>query len=166
MTWDGIPCVYYGTEQGFAGGVDPKNREDMFRGNRALGYAPFATDHATFKCVQGLIQMRKDNVALRRGTVDAGVVDDGGGRAPRRRHLRVRAHGAGDETVLVVLNASTQSSETCAPATEGGACLKTTLPAGSTLTDVMPGSDGADVHGEGRRHGRRDGAARARAACS
>jgi hypothetical protein len=42
-----------------------------------------------------------------------------------------------------VLNASTQSSETCAAAGNGGACLKTTLPAGSTLTDVMPGSDGA-----------------------
>ena len=41
FTWDGIPCVYYGTEQGFAGGVDPKNREDMFGGNptsvRAVG---------------------------------------------------------------------------------------------------------------------------------
>ena len=23
MTWDGIPCVYYGTEQRFHGGVDP-----------------------------------------------------------------------------------------------------------------------------------------------
>ena len=55
ITWDGIPCVYYGTEQGFAGGVDPKNREDMFRGNEALGYAPFATDNETFKLVQGLI---------------------------------------------------------------------------------------------------------------
>jgi len=44
MTWDGIPCVYYGTEQGFAGGVDPKNREDMFRGNEALNLAPFATE--------------------------------------------------------------------------------------------------------------------------
>jgi glycosidase len=29
FTWDGIPCIYYGTEQGFHGGVDPGNREDM-----------------------------------------------------------------------------------------------------------------------------------------
>ena len=35
FTWDGLPCVYYGTEQGFAGGVDPKNREDMFAGKGA-----------------------------------------------------------------------------------------------------------------------------------
>ena len=37
-TWDGIPCLYYGTEQGFAGGVDPANREDMWGGNPAAGY--------------------------------------------------------------------------------------------------------------------------------
>ena len=58
FTWDGIPCVYYGTEQGFAGGVDPKNREDMFGGNPDLGYAPWATDQDQYKLVQGLIQMR------------------------------------------------------------------------------------------------------------
>ena len=45
FTWDGIPAVYYGTEQLFAGGTDPKNREDMFRGNPARGLAPFSTEH-------------------------------------------------------------------------------------------------------------------------
>jgi glycosidase len=141
MTWDGIPCVYYGTEQGFAGGVDPKNREDMFRGNEVLGFAPFATDHDYFKLVQGLIEMRKNNVALRRGqvspvwsTTDAGPGRDAGIFAFERSV-------PGEQTVLVVLNASTQTSETCA--TSGGACLKTTLPAGATLVDIMPGSDGA-----------------------
>src|SRR5205807_1234563 len=29
MTEDGIPCIYYGTEQGFSGGNDPANREDL-----------------------------------------------------------------------------------------------------------------------------------------
>lgn len=29
----GIPIVYYGTEQGYAGGDDPKNREDLWRSN-------------------------------------------------------------------------------------------------------------------------------------
>ncbi|NVB81716.1 MAG: alpha-amylase [Kofleriaceae bacterium] len=143
MTWDGIPCVYYGTEQGFAGGVDPKNREDMFRGNEALGLAPFATDHELFTFVQDLIKMRKDNVALRRGQVTpvwsttmSGARRDAGIFAFERTVM-------GEQTALVVLNTSTQSSESCAPTTEGGACLKTTLPAGSTLTDIMPGGDGA-----------------------
>jgi glycosidase len=52
FTWDGIPCIYYGTEQLFAGGVDPKNREDMFLGNQGMKYAPFATDHETFQLVR------------------------------------------------------------------------------------------------------------------
>jgi glycosidase len=142
MTWDGIPCVYYGTEQGFAGGVDPKNREDMFRGNEGLGYAPFATDHEHFALVRDLIAMREANVALRRGTVTpvwsttiAGTRRDAGIFAFERSV-------AGDQTALVVLNASNQTSETCAPTAEGGACLKTSFATGTVLTDVMPGSDG------------------------
>ena len=146
MTWDGIPCVYYGTEQGFAGGVDPKNREDMFRGNEALGYAPFATDHKDFQLVKNLIDMRKQNVALRRGQVapvwstttttgrDAGI-------------FAFERVAPGEQTALVVLNASTQTSDTCSAAS----CLKTSLPAGAQLVDVMPGSDGMTftVKGDG-----------------
>jgi glycosidase len=140
MTWDGIPCVYYGTEQGFAGGVDPKNREDMFRGNELLGYAPWATDHKDFSLVRDLIEMRKSNVALRRGQVSpvwattAATGRDAGIFAFERSVPN-------EQTVLIVLNASGQNSETCAAA--GTSCLKTTLPPGSVLADVMPGSDGA-----------------------
>ena len=142
LTWDGIPCVYYGTEQGFAGGVDPKNREDMFRGNDALGYSPFATDHPHFQFVKDLIAMRAANVALRRGTVQpiwsttvAGARRDAGIFAFERSAMS-------EQTAIVVLNSSTQTSETCAPAGEGGACMKTSLPGGTVLTDVMPGTDG------------------------
>ncbi len=141
MTWDGIPCIYYGTEQSFAGGVDPKNREDMFLGNPTLGYEAFATDHEQFAYVQGLVAMRKAHVALRRGivspvwsTTQAGARRDAGIFAFERV--------APEETALVVLNASEQQSETCAPVGDGGACLRTTLPAGATLTDLMPGGDG------------------------
>jgi glycosidase len=140
MTWDGIPCIYYGTEQLFAGGVDPKNREDMFGGNPVMGYAPFATDHETFQLVQSLIAMRKDNPALTHGTVSplwsttiAGARRDAGIFAFERTST--------EQTALVILNASDQSSESCAPQTEGGACLRTSLPAGATLTDVMPGGE-------------------------
>jgi Alpha amylase, C-terminal all-beta domain len=83
--------------------------------------------------------MRKDHPALRRGvtmpvwsTTVAGPARDAGIFAFERA-------AAGDETALVVLNASQQSSETCSA---GGNCMKTSLPAGSTLKDVMPGSDG------------------------
>jgi glycosidase len=140
-TWDGIPCMYYGTEQGFSGGVDPANREDMFAGNPALGYPPFDTSNDTFKLAQGLIKLRKDHVALRRGTVSpiwsttvAGARRDAGVFAFERATT--------DETVVVVLNASGQSSESCAPTTEGGACMKVSLPPGTMLGDAMPGGDG------------------------
>ena len=141
FTWDGIPCVYYGTEQGFAGGVDPKNREDMFAGNPTLGYAPWATDHDKYKLVQGLIQMRKDHPALRRGTVTPVWSPTATG--PRRdAGIFAFERSSPDETALVVLNAGDTPSESCAPASEGGACLHTSLPAGSTLKDIMYGSDG------------------------
>jgi glycosidase len=138
MTWDGIPCVYYGTEQAFAGGVDPKNREDLFGGNPAKGYAPFATDHADFKLVQGLIQMRKDHSALRRGTVSPVWSTTATG-ARRDAGIFGFERIAPDEKALVILNASTQSSESCAAVADGGACLKTTFAPGTTLKDVMPG---------------------------
>ena len=60
MTTDGIPCLYYGTEQDFAGGPDPSNREDMWNSG-------FSTEGATFKWIQKLIKIRKSYVALRRG---------------------------------------------------------------------------------------------------
>ena len=141
FTWDGIPCVYYGTEQGFAGGVDPKNREDMFGGNPDLGYAPWATDHDKYAMVRDLIQLRKDHISLRHGTVAPVWSTTIAG---PRRDAGIFAFERSDpaETSLVVLNASGQISETCAPAAEGGACLHTTLGAGAVLKDVMPGSDG------------------------
>ncbi len=141
FTWDGIPCMYYGTEQLFSGGVDPKNREDMFGGNPAMGYKPFDEDQDTFKLVQGLIQMRKDNEALRRGTVTpiwsttvSGPRRDAGVFAFERK--------SDNETALVVLGTGADDAETCAPVAEGGACMLTSFAPGTTLTDIMPGNDG------------------------
>ncbi|HVK74370.1 MAG TPA: alpha-amylase family glycosyl hydrolase [Kofleriaceae bacterium] len=140
-TWDGIPCLYYGTEQLFAGGVDPANREDMWRGNPARGLAPFDTGHAHFQFVQQLIRMRKDHVALRRGTVEPrwSTTDAGVG---RDRGIFAFERVADEEKVLVVLNASTQTSEACAPVADGGACLVSSFAPGTVLRDVAPGNDG------------------------
>jgi glycosidase len=136
FTWDGIPCMYYGTEQLFAGGVDPKNREDMFAGNPAQGFGAFATDHETFQLVQGLIAMRKDNEALRHGTVSPVWSTEVAG--PRRdAGIFAFERSTPQQTALVVLNTGETDSETCAPTTEGGACLLTSFPGGTTLTDIM-----------------------------
>ena len=57
------------TEQQFAGGNDPDNREDLFAGNPITGYTTFDTEQPQFKLIASLIQMRKDHEALRRGDV-------------------------------------------------------------------------------------------------
>jgi alpha-amylase len=75
FTAQGIPCLYYGTEQEFRGGNDPSNREDMWRPLPYLGQkAPpaFDTGGPTFQFIQRLIGLRSAYPALRRG--DAKVV--------------------------------------------------------------------------------------------
>ena len=141
-TWDGIPCLYYGTEQLFDGGVDPRNREDMHLGNTERGFPPFDTTNAHFAYVQDLIAIRKANPALRRGTVEPRWATEVAG---ARRDAGIFAFERIDDaqTVLVVLNTSEQDSETCAPVADGGACMATGFPSGTTLVDVAPGSDGA-----------------------
>jgi glycosidase len=139
LTWDGVPCLYYGTEQRFSGGNDPRNREDMAVGNLDLGYPPFDTTNDTYAYVRDLIAIRKAYPALRRGPVSvrwstdrAGAEVDAGIFAFERSE---------EETVLVVLNTNGSTiSRTCAP---DGICMSTTFRAGAVLEDVAPGSDGA-----------------------
>jgi alpha-amylase len=60
LTEDGIPCIYYGTEQELDGGNDPANREDLWN----TGYS---TSPATFQWIKKLTDLRKQHPALRRG---------------------------------------------------------------------------------------------------
>jgi glycosidase len=62
LTEDGIPCIYYGTEQEFRGGNDPSNREDMW-----ATATPYSTSGETFKHVARLNRIRKAAPALRQG---------------------------------------------------------------------------------------------------
>ncbi|KAF1835922.1 alpha-amylase-domain-containing protein [Decorospora gaudefroyi] len=48
----GIPVLYYGTEQGYAGGNDPANREDLWRSN-------FNTDADLYQAIQKLTAAKK-----------------------------------------------------------------------------------------------------------
>jgi glycosidase len=76
----GVPVVYYGDEQGFAGaGGDQDARQDMFesqvasyRSERPLGSAiasgsHFDTQHPLYRAIAGLAQLRSAQAALRRG---------------------------------------------------------------------------------------------------
>lgn len=75
----GIPCIYYGTEQGFYGGNDPANRENMSDPTASIfysiqkslypNYQPWDTGNPIFKHIKKVINVRKKIPALRRGTV-------------------------------------------------------------------------------------------------
>ncbi|MDB6017189.1 MAG: Alpha-amylase [Pedosphaera sp.] len=58
----GIPCLYYGTEQGFNGGTDPYDREDMFAGQFKDG--PTGVD--SFNMTQPLFQLTAELNNFRR----------------------------------------------------------------------------------------------------
>lgn len=62
FTVDGIPLVYYGTEQELAGGGGHLGREPLWE----TGYAE---DGPTFRLIQRLAVIRRTSPALRRGTL-------------------------------------------------------------------------------------------------
>ncbi len=135
LTQDGIPCIYYGTEQRFSGGNDPYNREDMW-------LSGYDTENGTFRFMQTLIQLRKDLAPLRRGdlrivwsteTPADGQSDDAGIFAFERTYK--------GETVLVVVN--TSNNRTSRPYNNGYS-MQTSFPAGTTLVNMLceQGPDG------------------------
>lgn len=69
----GIPCIYYGTEQAFdgQGGSDQYIREAMFGASfgafRSKERHFFDEDHPVWSAVAGVTQVRKQEMALRRG---------------------------------------------------------------------------------------------------
>ncbi|MBU0553755.1 alpha-amylase [Myxococcota bacterium] len=122
---DGIPCIYYGTEQDFSGGPDPSNREDMW-------VSDFKTSGETFKHIQKLIRIRKENVALRRGgmrfawtTSHTGSEPDAGLMAFERIY--------GNEVVLVMIN----TREAPAQSAFGAEIMPTSFGPNALLEDIF-----------------------------
>lgn len=143
FTAEGIPCLYYGTEQEFRGGNDPSNREDMWRPYPYLGETTpppaFDTSGPTFRFIQSLIAFRKKYPALRFGdtrvvwsTPRAGDESDAGIFAFERT-----GGDAGGNYALVVLN--TNQSHDSRTAFEG-TVMTLSAPPGAVLVDVLSGS--------------------------
>jgi alpha-amylase len=149
LTEDGIPCIYYGTEQGFRGGNDPANREDLWRSG-------FDRTHPTFRTIRALATLRKKYAPLRRGdlrivwastTAADGGTDDAGIFAFERTY--------NGETALVVVNTSNESN---ARPFNAGTGMTTSFPDGTALVNVFCQEDasaGWGAHecapGEGQR---------------
>jgi len=130
MTAQGVPCVYYGTEQDFSGGNDPANREVLWA---PLGPG-YVTTGVTFVHIQTLLQIRKNYAALRHGLTSVIFATDHIGAEPDAGLFAFERTGgdAGTDYALVVIatNASHTSSAT----------MTTTQPAGTVLVDVLNGN--------------------------
>lgn len=59
---DGLPCLYYGTEQGLAGRGGHQSREVLWQRG-------FDQSHRTFRHIARLAELRRSSIALRRGTL-------------------------------------------------------------------------------------------------
>ncbi len=128
MTEEGIPCVYYGTEQDFAGGNDPSNREVLWK-------TGLPTTGDTFVHFSKLARLRRSYDALRRGDT---TVRWASGHVATEEDAGIfayeRAGGdAGDRYALVVLN----TNDFKASSTSDGAKLMPTARPNASLVDVL-----------------------------
>src|SRR5574337_1021925 len=73
LTSQGVPCIYYGTEQGFDGGGDSDRyvRECMFGGQwgafETVGHHCFDTTHPVYQAITRIAAVRRREPALRYG---------------------------------------------------------------------------------------------------
>jgi glycosidase len=132
FTEDGIPCVYYGTEQDFTGGNDPANREDLW----ASGYSESG---ATFQWIQKLTRIRRSHPALTRGDLKIIWSSTRTGDEPDAGTFAFERGDPAAEYALVVFNTNQQHAST--PAFDG-APMKASIAPGTVLVDVLSG-DGA-----------------------
>jgi alpha-amylase len=152
FTWDGIPCLYYGTEQRFSGGNDPMNREDMWKyTNQPINvetgkrYQPFNTENSTFKTIKTLIQIRKNYVALRRGAVsikwvssvrsDNNEIDSNNNPINPDRGILAFERVYMNDKVLVIMN--TSDAHTAYTHSYSNTPMPSSFPAGTKLKNVF-----------------------------
>ncbi len=133
FTEDGIPCIYYGTEQGFSGGNDPANREDLWKS----GYDQ-SSPH--YQWISRLTRIRKSYPALTHGDLRIRWSSDRTGDEPDAGIIAFERTGgdAGDAYALVVINTNANHPSS----TEfGGTLMATSLPGGTALVNVLDPSE-------------------------
>ncbi|MFN7143390.1 MAG: alpha-amylase family glycosyl hydrolase [Myxococcota bacterium] len=127
LTQDGIPCLYYGTEQGFAGGNDPANREPLW-------LSGYDMDGDLFRHTAALTALRQAYAPLRRGDFTIRwVTDRVSGEEDSNILAFERAYEG--ESVLVVIN--TSDDHTSQTSFEGNAMPVSFAP-GTELVEVFP----------------------------
>jgi len=121
FTENGIPCLYYGTEQEFSGGNDPQNRERLWD-------TGFATDGATFQFIARMIRIRKAYAPLRHGDLTVKYATTHVMSEPDAGLFAFERNDGGHK-IVVVLNTSDANTAT--------AQVMTSLQQGSQLHDVV-----------------------------
>ncbi len=141
MTEEGVPCVYYGTEQRLSGGNDPANREDMW-------LTGFDTEAPTYQYLARLGALRKRHAALRKGTQRVTWASSRSGDEPDAGVFAFERTGgdAGDSYALVVVNSN--AAHESSPAYEG-APMKVGAAPGTVLVDVLAASGASYTVGPG-----------------
>lgn len=121
MTYVGAPMIYYGTEAGMWGADDPDDRKPMVwpeltyanEASDPLGRPrrpdPVRFDSTLFRFYQQVIALRKQSVALRRGTFSVLLADAG---------LLVFQRTLDNEIVLVALNRDEMEQQFALPLSE------------------------------------------------
>jgi glycosidase len=142
-TAGGIPCLYYGTEQGFDGGKDPYDREDMFAGQFEQGPSlgdNFNMTHPLFQWVARLNNFRRLYPALQTGSqTNLWSTAAGPGLLAYARRL-------GQQEVLVVLNTAKggQTLPGCPTILRAGTRLANLFDTNETVP-VLPGGRTAPI---------------------
>ncbi len=129
ITAQGVPCLYYGTEQGFEGGNDPANRERLWD-------TGFDTSGSTFSWTKRLIALRQAYPALRRGGTRVAWSTAHTGDEPDAGIFAFERFGpdSGGSYALMVLN--THQGHASVAGFEGEAMM-VSAPPGTTLIDAL-----------------------------
>jgi glycosidase len=110
MTLQGVPCIYYGTEQGLDGSGD---RREYVREALWGKTTPFSNSHEFYQLIKKLSQLRATQPALRYGRQYFRVCSGDGisfGYSPYRGGVMAYSRILNDREVLVVANTNTQQS--------------------------------------------------------
>lgn len=137
LTEDGIPCIYYGTEQEFRGGNDPTNREPLWRSG-------YDTSNPTFQHIARLTRVRQRYAALRRGDFTLTWVTDRVADEEDAGVVAFERRDAADYALVVINSGGDHASATAFE----GAAMAVSAAAGSTLRDALTG-DSFTVAGDG-----------------
>jgi neopullulanase len=146
FTTRGVPTIYSGDEQGFAGdGIDQDAREDMFASQTAVyndnklvgsnattAQSNFGSAHPLYKLIAELSRVRRETPVLRRGAMILRASEDKPGLLAFSRVL-------GGKEVLVALNTSDRPIERNVVVTTSSGKF-TALAGGCPVAASAPGS--------------------------